>query len=178
MLPLSQEAIGCFEVVVQRNSREIPRDVPQSSPRHTELVSSTAGITHSSLQEPCSGTTFPGKYPRVQLRCTDIHLPARLLLEGSHLFCAFRWLPGQAHTPAACSVHTYPTPLLEHLPMLGSYWTFLIFHLSAPHPIHLLRSESFGCFACDSPELRVILALSSCSVIHAEWSPTPPSGNN
>lgn len=90
-----------------------------------------------------------------------------------------RRLPRQPQAPATCSVHMHPrTPLLQCLTALGSCNTFRIFHLWAPQPVHRLHSESFGCFACNSPELRVIPAMSSCSVIHAELSSTPASGNN
>lgn len=84
-----------------------------------------------------------------------------------------------APAPAMGSVLKHPvTPILECLAMMGPYSTLLTFPLPAPQAVHPLHSESLGCSACDSLELHVILALSSCSVIHAELSSTPPSGNN
>lgn len=84
-----------------------------------------------------------------------------------------------APAPAGGSVRVHPvTPVLECLAVLGPFSTLLTFPFSAPQPVHPLHSESFGCSARDSLELHVVLALSSCSVIHAELSSTPPSGNN
>lgn len=81
--------------------------------------------------------------------------------------------------PATGSVHRHwVTPLLECPAMLGPYSTLLTFPFSAAQPVHPLHSESFGCSARDSLELHSVLALSPCSVIHAELSSTPPSGNN
>lgn len=115
---------------------------PATSPRCTELVSSTAGIKHSPLPRAMFCFDFPWGSP-VSSAELQGHLFAqlRLPLERSGVFWWFCWLPGQPEAPAACSVHVHPrTHLPECLATLGSHSTFLISHLSAPQPADLLHS--------------------------------------
>lgn len=74
---LKEEAIGCFEDLIQPYPKEIPSDVvpwSQLSPGCPELVSSTAGINHSPL-------------PRAMLS-SDL-----LSLGNTTEFCQAAWAP-------------------------------------------------------------------------------------
>lgn len=183
MLSSRREAIGRFEAFIQYYSREISQRCPLVIPKvHRARQQHSWDKTQPAPKSHAQLWLSLGEHCWVRWSCTDTYLPRcvccwRNRASFTCVSLAARTAPGSSHLlcPHAPKDTSSQAPhyagLLQHLSGLS-------FHFVAPRPVHLLHAESFGCFACNSPEPPVILAVSSCSVIHAELSSTPPSGNN
>lgn len=131
MLPPRQEAIGCFEALIQHYSREIPSDVSWSSPRCTELSSSTAGIKHSPLPRAMLSSDFPWG---TLLSSVELHghlcAEPSLLLEGSrHFHVYFAGCPNspglQPLAPSTCTQRYLFLSASLRWGLTASFWSFL-----------------------------------------------------